>query len=225
LEKIFTNLKMEVHQNLYLKDPFSSELGISIVKEGAEMIRKLGMEQFTFKKLAHKTGVTEAAVYRYFENKHMILLYFMAWYWAWMEVNYVYLTANLSDQKKCLEVAIKLMIEGPSFESNIHISPLDLRSIVVNESLKGYLTKMVDAEHENGFFAQIYKFGERISDLISAINPEYEFPKALSYTVLEASLLHSFNAKHLPNMSEQSLDSTTRLQFFSELVFKTISTN
>lgn len=214
---------MEVHQNLYLKDPFSSELGMSIVKESADMIRELGMEQFTFKKLANRIGVTEAAVYRYFENKHMMLLYFMAWYWAWMEVNYVYLTSNLIDAKARLEVALKLMIEGPTFESNIHISPLNLRSIVVNESLKGYLTKMVDTEHKNGFFAQVYKFGERISDLIFEINPEYEFPKAMSYTVMEASLLHSFNAKHLPNMSEQSLDKPTRLRFFSELVFKTIS--
>lgn len=214
---------MEVHDNLYLKEPFSSELGSSIAQEGAILIRRLGMEHFTFKKLALHIGVTEAAIYRYFENKHMLLLYLTAWYWAWMEVNYVYATANLGSSKSRLSIAMKLMVNGPIFTKNIHINPMDLRSIVVNESLKGYLTKTVDAEHANGIFAQVYSFGGRISELIIEISPTYPFPKTLAYTVMESSLLHAFNAKHLPGMTEQSLDSENRLVFFEELIVKAIS--
>lgn len=214
---------MEVHDNLYLKEPFSSELGCSIVQEGAVLIRDLGMEQFTFKKLAVHIGVTEAAVYRYFENKHMLLLYLTAWYWAWMEVNYVYATANLESSKDRLSIAMKLMVNGPVFSKNTHIDPKDLRSIVVNESLKGYLTKSVDAEHESGIFAQVYNFGKRISELIFEINPEYPYPKTLAYTIMESSLLHAFNSKHLPGMTEQSLDTENRMVFFEDLIVKAIS--
>lgn len=214
---------MEVHDNLYLKEPFSSELGSSIVQKGAVLIQDLGMENFTFKKLAVHIGVTEAAVYRYFENKHMLLLYLTAWYWAWMEVNYVYSTANLESSKARLSIAMRLIVNGPVFTKNIHINPADLRSIVVNESLKGYLTKTVDAEHESGIFAQVYSFGERISELIFEINPSYPYPKTLAYTVMESSLLHAFNARHLPGMTEQSLDSENRLVFFEDLIVKAIS--
>ncbi len=214
---------MEVHDNLYLKEPFSSELGSSIVQNGAVLIQDLGMENFTFKKLAVTVGVTEAAVYRYFENKHMLLLYLTAWYWAWMEVNYVYSTANLESSKARLSIAMRLIVNGPVFTKNVHISPSDLRNIVVNESLKGYLTKTVDTEHKNGIFAQVYSFGERISDLIFEINPTYPYPKTLAYTIMESSLLHAFNAKHLPDMTEQSLDSENRLVFFEDLIIKAIS--
>ena len=54
------------------------------------MIDQLGFEQFTFKKLARAIGSTEASVYRYFDNKHRLLTYLIAWYWKWMEyqINY-----------------------------------------------------------------------------------------------------------------------------------------
>ncbi|TXD79778.1 TetR/AcrR family transcriptional regulator [Algoriphagus ratkowskyi] len=223
MENLVNNMKMEVHDNLYLKEPFSSELGVSIVQNGAVLIQDLGMESFTFKKLAVSVGVTEAAVYRYFENKHMLLLYLTAWYWAWMEVNYVYSTANLESSKARLSIAMRLIVNGPVFTKNVHINPADLRNIVVNESLKGYLTKTVDEEHENGIFAQVYSFGERISELIFEINPAYPYPKTLAYTIMESSLLHAFNAKHLPNMTEQSLNSSNRLVFFEDLIIKAIS--
>ncbi|WP_339880680.1 TetR/AcrR family transcriptional regulator [uncultured Algoriphagus sp.] len=223
MDNLLSNMKMEVHDNLYLKEPFSSDLGSSIVQKGAILIQSLGMEHFTFKKLAMDIGVTEAAVYRYFENKHMLLLYLTAWYWAWMEVNYVYATANLESSNERLSIAMKLLVNGPVFTKNIHINPADLRNIVVNESLKGYLTKTVDIEHESGIFAQVYNFGERISELIFEINPSYPYPKTLAYTVMESSLLHAFNAKHLPGMTEQSLDSENRLVFFEDLIVKAIT--
>lgn len=153
----------------------------------------------------------------------MLLLYLTAWYWAWMEVNYVYSTANLESSKARLSIAMRLIVNGPVFTKNVHINPADLRNIVVNESLKGYLTKTVDAEHENGIFAQVYSFGERISELIFEINPAYPYPKTLAYTIMESSLLHAFNAKHLPDMTEQSLNSSNRLVFFEDLIVKTIS--
>lgn len=80
MEAILKKIRVDVSPNLYFKEPFSSDLGVLIVREGAQMIQEIGIELFTFKKLAQRIGSTEAAIYRYFENKHMILLYLCAWY-------------------------------------------------------------------------------------------------------------------------------------------------
>ncbi|MDN3204512.1 TetR/AcrR family transcriptional regulator [Algoriphagus sediminis] len=223
MENILKTFKIEVNSNLYLKDPYSSELGEQIVRVSTRLIQELGMEQFTFRKLAAEIGSTEAAIYRYFENKHKLLLYLNAWYWAWMEHNLVFATANLQDASERLVVAIRLMVDGPIFEKNDYLNPKALRNLVVNESLKGYLTKAVDNEHESGIFAQVYKFGDRISEIISEINPEYKYPKTLVSTVMESSLLQSFNSQHLPGMTECAYESTGRFTFFHQLVINAIS--
>lgn len=223
MEAILKKIRMDVSANLFVKDPFSSELGVSIVKEGTRLIQELGMENFTFKKLAVAIGSTEPAIYRYFENKHMLLLYLNAWYWSWMEHNLVFSTANLQDPEERLGVAIRLMVEGPIYRKNDYLDPIELHQLVVNESIKGYLTKSVDTEHESGIFSQVYKFGERISEIIREINPSYKFPKTLVSTVMESSLLQKFNSKHLPGMTETNAEGSGRFHFFHQLVVKTIS--
>lgn len=223
MESILKKMRVEVNSNLYLKEPFSSDLGSLIVSEGTKMIQDMGIEVFTFKKLAQQIGSTEAAIYRYFENKHMLLLYLSAWYWAWMEHNLVFATSNIKDPFERLSVAIKLMVDGPICLENEFVDPKLLRKLVINESIKGYLTKSVDAEHESGIFAQVYRFGERISAIIKEINPSYGFPKTLAFTVMESSLLQFFNSLHLPGMTEARHEGTERFQFFHQLVLKAIS--
>lgn len=222
MESIFRKLKVEINDNLYVKDPYSSDLGISILSYGSSLLLQLGFENFTFKKLATEIGVSEPAIYRYFENKHNFLLYLTAWHWAWTEHNLAFSTANLEDPEKRLEVSIKLLVEGPILTENDYLNPLDVRKIVINESLKGYLTKTVDQEHENGIYSQLYEIGERIALIIREINPLYKFPITLVYTVMEASLLQAFHSQHLPGMTESNLDREGRFQFFHHLVSKTI---
>ena len=222
MESILKKIRVEVNSKLFLKDPFSSELGVLIVQEGAHLIQELGMEHFTFKKLGAKIGSTEAAIYRYFENKHKLLLYLSAWYWAWLEHNLVFGTANQSDPVGRLSVAIRLLVEGPIYKQNDFLDPEILRSIVINESIKGFLTKEVDLEHESGIFSQVYKFGDRVSAIIREINPDYLYPKTLVSTILESSLLQNFNSQHLPGMLDSGPDSKDRYQFFFQLVTKAI---
>lgn len=222
MESILKKIRVEVNIKLFLKDPFSSELGVLIVQEGAHLIQELGMEHFTFKKLGAKIGSTEAAIYRYFENKHKLLLYLSAWYWAWLEHNLVFGTANQSDPVGRLSVAIRLLVEGPIYKQNDFLDPEILRSIVINESIKGFLTKEVDLEHESGIFSQVYKFGDRVSAIIVEINPDYLYPKTLVSTILESSLLQNFNSQHLPGMLDSGPDSKDRYQFFFQLVTKAI---
>ncbi|MFM8740170.1 MAG: TetR/AcrR family transcriptional regulator, partial [Cytophagales bacterium] len=78
-------LTFKLNDHLYVRDPQHTHLGLRIISKSIEMIDELGFEQFTFKKLAHEIDSTEASVYRYFENKHRLLLYLIAWYWTWLE--------------------------------------------------------------------------------------------------------------------------------------------
>ena len=80
-----TTLQLVLNPNLYLRDPQETELGRSIVQQGISMIDELGFEQFTFKKLAVHIGSTEASIYRYFENKHKLLVYIIAGDWNGLE--------------------------------------------------------------------------------------------------------------------------------------------
>lgn len=223
MESLIKKIRVEVNSNLYFKDPFSSDLGALIVQEGALLVNEIGIELFTFKKLAQKIGSTEAAIYRYFENKHMLLLYLMAWYWAWMEHNLVFSTTNIEDPSARLKIGVRLLVDGPCFLENEFLDPKILRSLAIHESVKSYFTKSVDSEHDSGSFAERYSFGERLSKIILEINPLYQFPKMLVFTVMEASLLQSFNSLHLPEMIETNTRDAERYSFFHQLVFNAIS--
>ena len=77
-------IKISPNEGLYLKEPQDSKLGINIIKYSILMIDEYGFESFTFKKLAKEINSTEASIYRYFENKHLLLLFLVNWYWEWV---------------------------------------------------------------------------------------------------------------------------------------------
>ena len=70
-------ISFTVNDKIYLRDPEGTELGREIVKNAIDLIYELGFEGFTFKKLAIQIKTTEASIYRYFENKHRLLLYIL----------------------------------------------------------------------------------------------------------------------------------------------------
>ena len=102
-------VSFKVNDKLYLRDPEGSDLGRLIVKSAIDLIYELGFEQFTFKKLALEIKTTEASVYRYFENKHRLLLYILNWYWCYMEFLVVFKLQNITDAKTKLEAVVELL--------------------------------------------------------------------------------------------------------------------
>ena len=94
---------MEVHFSfdinplLFKKNPEESAIGRQIVGNSIELIHELGIENFTFKKLSTKIKTTEATVYRYFENKHRLLIYITTWFWTWMEYQIIFHTNKYSN--------------------------------------------------------------------------------------------------------------------------------
>lgn len=222
MEKILENLRVDVNENIYLKDPFSSDLGKDIISNSLLLIPDLGLEQFTFKKLSIKIGCTETAIYRYFENKHKLMLFLTLWYWGFLEQNLVLSSINLKDPKERLLLAIKILVKGPIYKVNNYIDPISLKRVLVDESTKAYLTKEVDEDYKNGFFNLYNRLGERIANIILEINPKYEFPKTLVSTVMESSLLQSYYSEHIPSLTEIHPMDSKRVDFFQKLVFKAI---
>ena len=88
-------IQVKVNEKLYLRNPELSELGKNILSKGAKMIDEMGLEEFTFKKLATTLNTNESSIYRYFESKHRLLLYFFEWYWRWMEYQLVSCQYNI----------------------------------------------------------------------------------------------------------------------------------
>jgi AcrR family transcriptional regulator len=222
MESILQKIKVDINEDIFLKDPFSSDLGKDIIQNSIDMMIELGFEQFNFKKLSTQIGCTESAVYRYFENKHKLLLFLTSWYWGYLEKNLIFGTANLTDSAKKLEIAIKILVKGPIFTQNDFIDPLALRRLLTDEAAKAFMTKDVDEEYQKGFFNHYHKLGERIAKIILEINPRFQFPKTLVSTVMESSLMQSYYSKHLPGLTEHQPGDERRIDFFNQLVFKTI---
>lgn len=224
--KAFEPVKINIYidQKLYLKDPNSSELGEKIIRYSIKMIDAMGFEAFTFKKLAGRIGATEPSVYRYFESKHKLLLYLLAWYWNWMDYKLVLTTSNIESAEERLRTSIRLLSrpieKDPNFE---HIDETALYRIVVSESSKVYLIKEVDKVNKEGLFMSYKRFCNRVAAIVEEINPDYRFPHALISTIVESSHDQKFFAEHLPSLTDISntqLNDTT--EFLMELVFKAI---
>ncbi len=217
-------LQIPVQEALFLKDPTSSTVGKSILEHGLILLSEIGLEDFTFKKLAAKISSTESTIYRYFENKHQFLSYLFNFYWAWMDVNIAFTTTNIEDPKERLRRIIRLITKKVSNDLRTpFIDEALLQDVIALESSKTFLSKKVDEENQAGYFLQYKKLVDRISAVIIEINPSYPYPNALVSTILESSFHQRYFGNHLPRLTnEMHIDS--RLEdFLLDLCLKTIA--
>jgi len=195
-------LLFKLNDHLFLRDPQHTPLGQNIVRHSIELIERLGFEQFTFKKLAEQINSTEASIYRYFENKHRLLLYLIAWYWNWIEYRIDFFTNGISDPKEKLKVCLKVIAEekkpDPSFD---FINEEALFHIVVAELDKTFLTKWVDEDNKEGLFGGFKSLCKKIAGWIEEANPEFPYPHSMVSTILLTAKQQVFFADHLPSLT------------------------
>jgi AcrR family transcriptional regulator len=220
------SISIKLNEKFYLRDPEGSELGKNIISNSIKLIDELGFEEFTFKKLAKEINSTEASIYRYFENKHKLLVYLISWYYAWIEFQVEYQTKNITDPHKKLRIIISIVSESYKEDPNIsHIDESLLHKIVVAESAKAYLTKQVDQENNEGFFINYKRLCKKIADVISEYNSEYPYPHSLASTLVETAHEQIFFAQHLPSLSDiriKNKNFTGIADFLEHLVFSCI---
>lgn len=216
------NLTIKLNEKLYLRNPEESELGKKILHHSIVLIEQIGFEAFTFKKLALEIGTTEAGIYRYFENKHRLLLYLVDWYWSWQEYRLLQETKNVTGPKTKIQTAIRLL--ATKVEDDIstgHINEKLLHNIVMSEGAKSWLTKHVEADNKDKLFQPFKDLCARIAEFIKAYNPKYAFPFSLSSTMIEMAHSQHFYMQHLPSLTDfgKKKNEEDIIRFLEQMVF------
>ncbi len=217
------HLQIEISSELYSKNPDSSELGRKIISKSIELINEMGYEAFTFKKLGQAINSPESSIYRYFENKHAVLVYLTSWYWTWTEYRLVFATTNVDSPEERLKKSISILTQPVLIDNSIsYVNEVLLSEIIFAESLKAYHTKNVDEENEKGCFKAYKNVVQRVSDIILEINPTFKYPHMLISTIIEGAHQQKYFADHMPALTDVSNEDDTISKFYTLLVFNTI---
>lgn len=217
MNTVLSNLKIQVNEKIYVKDPETSALGKKIIEQSILLIDEIGFDNFTFKKLGEKIGSNESSLYRYFENKHKLLVYLSSWYWSWMEYKLVFATNNITDPKEKLRKAITIITEKVEDDNSTeHINEAILNKIIIAEFTKTLHTKEVDQENKEGFFLIYKRLINRIVTIVNEVNPNYPYAKSLVSTIVEGSLHQHFLTEHLTTITDCN-DSISTTQFYLNL--------
>ena len=214
------NISISLNPGLYLKDPQQSELGKRIIKHSILMVNELGFEIFNFKKLAEEMKSTEASIYRYFENKHLLLIYLVSWYWEWLTYLMQIKTFNVDNPKKKLEIIIHTFVSASEENPTIdYVNESSLHKVVIAESNKAYHTKGVDEENNKGFFTNYKDMVSTVAEVMLEINPKFPYPFALASNLFEMTNNHIYFADHLPSLTEIKNKATQKDDIEKMLLF------
>ena len=216
------DFKVKMNEKLYLRNPDGTEIGKQIIKIGVKMISDLGYEQFTFKKLAIEIGTTEATVYRYFENKHKLLIYIIDWYWAFIEFQVIFQLNNITSPAEKIKKLIDILVWEDNAKSVF--SELDQQTlyyIAIAEGSKTYLSKEVDNHNKDFFFKPYKDLCGRIALLFKEYNPEYKYSSSLASTLVETAHMQYYFMQHLPRLGDYSMKKNPKEieAFLEHLVF------
>ncbi|MCB9285626.1 MAG: TetR/AcrR family transcriptional regulator [Lewinellaceae bacterium] len=201
------SIQVKLNEKLYLRDPQDTRLGRQIIEHSIFLIDEIGFEAFTFKKLAERIGSTEASIYRYFENKHLLLVYLASWYWEWMRFRIEFRTMNIQDPREKLEIAIQAIVDCTQARPSIEfVNSEVLHRIVVSEATKAYHIKEVDKENRDGFFLSYKALSKQIAGFIQEIRPDFPYPRSLASNLLEMASQHLYFSQHLPSLTEVEVE-------------------
>jgi hypothetical protein len=218
-------LQINMNPSLYLRDPEGTDLGKNIIKHSIQLIHDTGFEAFTFKKLAESIGTTEAGVYRYFENKHKLLVYIISWYWRWLDFQIGYQTKNLTNPVSKLKKVITIL--ATTVEDDLmtgHVDESILHQILISEGSKAFLTKQVNQDNKQEYFKPYKDLCNTVGEIILECNPKYKYPHSLASTIIEMAHLQNFFMNHLPSLTDfsKSKDEKEIIKYLEDLVFNTI---
>ncbi len=223
MDALLGNFRIKIPHQLFLKDPSSSALGKAVLREGLRLMQEAGFEAFTFKKLADTVGSPESSMYRYFENKHRLLAYLISFYWCWQEYRVTFSVINMSDASSKLVKAIEVINMTPEPDEELdELNLYALFRLAEQESARIFLHQRTDALEKDVLFEGYRRLTNRLSALVTEINPRYPFPMALITTLLDAIHLQPFYARDLSGLTDVPQDSRKQNEFFTRLVISNL---
>jgi len=214
------DIKFDLPEKLFLKDPQDSKFGQRLLQHTVSLMNEIGFEQFTFRKLGVAMSSSEVSIYRYFENKHLLLLYLNSWYWEWVHYLIDYHIVNITDPIIKLRKVIHCIIFA-AHEQDAHgfANQKTLQEIMIKESSKSYHVHDVDKENNDGLFLSYKLMVNKIADIMKEVNPAFEYPRTLSSTIFEMANNQIYYAEHLPRLTDLK-NSYTKLDDLETIVNK-----
>ena len=207
--------EVSIPEALYLRDPLQTNLGRRIISHSIDLIDEIGFEAFTFRKLALHMDSNETSLYRYFENKHMLLLYLVVWYWNWVSYLIDYNLKNIDDPNRKLDIIINNFVDATRENPTVEfVNEKRLHNIIIAESAKAYHTKDVDKENKSGLFQGYKNLIEKVSDVILEIDPKFPYPHSFASNLFEMANNQIYFAEHLPRLT----DVQVRVDEYDEVV-------
>ena len=214
-----------LNNKLFKKNPQSTDLGKKIINQAINLISEIGYEQFTFNKLAAKIETTEATIYRYFLNKHKLLIYLLAWYWSYLEFKIVIQINNITNPINKIKKIIDILILEDNLEINLGgFDTQALYLIAIAEGNKTYFSQDVDENNKNMLYKPLKDLCGKIAVVFSEYNPKYKYPNTLASSIIDLSHLHYFFMHHLPQLGDFKKRKMPKgiKAFLEDLVFKTL---
>ncbi len=218
MHKFSFRVSIQVDEDIYLKNPESSELGQKIIEKSIDLIDEKGFDSFSFGKLSKAITSTEASIYRYFDGKYKLLLYLVSWYWNWMAYQMMLRLTNIQCPKERLRRAMALLTQP--VENEVNYTDLDvckLYNIVVNDSSKIKYAKKF-AKDNKGLVVSGYKhIVELLEEIVLEIHPEYAYPRMLASSIIEGALCQRYFSEYLPELTNTSEGEDTVSEFYEGL--------
>lgn len=200
---MFILSELSIPQGLFIKDPLQSKLGKKIITHSILLLDEIGFEAFTFKKLAKAMDSNETTLYRYFENKHLLLLFLVVWYWNWVTYLIDYNTKNIDDPNKKLDLIIDNIVDATKENPSVDfVNEKVLHRIIITESAKAYHTKNIDEENQHGFYLNYKKLIQKIADVILEIDKKFPYPHSFASNLFEMANNEIYFAEHLPRLTD-----------------------
>lgn len=200
-------VKFILSKHLYIKDPQETKFGKRLLRHSVELMEQIGFEAFNFKKLAIQMKSAEASIYRYFENKHKLLLFLSCWYWEWVHYLIDVNTLNINNDEQRLKITVHQLLHA-SEQSNMteYINENILHRLLVKEGVKAIHSQEVDEENEHGIFKSRKELVDKIGQILLAIKPDFMYPETLASTMIDMAENQIYYADHLPALSSVKND-------------------
>ncbi|MEN9511517.1 MAG: hypothetical protein RLZZ370_1336 [Bacteroidota bacterium] len=201
----------------FLKDPDSSETGRDIIRHGAAMMAAHGVEAFTFRKLAVQAGITEATVYRYFSNKHQMLLYLLNRYWNALEYRAMQETVHINDPMERLSRLTELLTV-PVASTADNAMAAHLYAIAMSESIKVHLGTETGSDWQKGMLNGYARITSLVAETLKVARPHYPYPRAWAATFVDSAMQQQFLLRHLPELTEIEPSKASLTEFLRSLI-------
>lgn len=226
MQKLLERIKIEVTPKLYIKNPQQTTLGKRILKESVDLMDKLGYDDFTFKKLAERLETAESSVYRYFENKNRLVLYFMAWYWEMQEYRLVFLTGEAHSSDEKFKIALELFFDTPKSKNfNADFDSDKVWHIISSESFKACLVREQDPSVRSEIIKLYQRVITRYAEIIKEINMNVTNAELVASLIIEGvtdyNFYHLHHKKSLPAFANEN----EARQFFVSFYLNSIKHN